>query len=93
MTMHRIANTFRDSLNTKFGFPQIQPSVGESFDVNNDLHLFDINTVMHRDGHVTKGSPASVTHDSLIDYNRRHMSADAFADHYADDPTENGFGY
>lgn len=89
--MHLIANTFADRLKVKWGIPQIKPEIGESFDVNNDLCLIDACTVLHRDGHVTKGSPSSVTHDALIDYNRRHMSSDAFAEYYGDDPTENGF--
>lgn len=84
----RIANTFAYKLKPRFGLPQIKPIIGESFDVNNDLILIDDWTVLHRDGHITRGSRISVTHDALIDYNRRHMSADAFADFYSDDPTE-----
>jgi hypothetical protein len=90
MTM--TANSFADYLKPKFGIPQIEPRIGEAFDANNDLFLSDACTVIHRDGHVTRGSFRSVAHDALIDYNRRHMSAAAFADYYGDDPTENGFG-
>jgi hypothetical protein len=85
------ANTFADRLRPKFGIPQIKPAIGEAFDANNDLFLADACTVLHRDGHITRGSAASVTHDALIDYNRRHMTAADFADHYGDDITENGF--
>ena len=88
--MTRIANTFRDDLKPKFGIPQIKPQIGATFDKNNDLFLFDACTVHHRDGHVTKGSPASVTHDALIDWNRRHMTREAFEYEYGegDDCTE-----
>ena len=85
------ANTFSEHLNPKFGIPKIKPTIGAAFDANNDLLLHDACTVLHRDGHITRGSAISVTYDALIDYNRRHMSAEAFADHYGDDPTENGF--
>lgn len=91
--MKRIANTFRDSLKPKWGIPQIKPIVGQTFDVNNDLHLLDARTVEHRDGYITTGSPTSVTHDALTDYNRRHMAPADFEYYYADDPSESGFGY
>lgn len=86
--MHMLANTFADRLEPKFGIPSIRPNVGESFDVNNDLFLASEDTVYHRDGHITRGSKISVIYDALIDYNRRHMRADAFAAYYADDPSE-----
>jgi len=89
--MHYLANTFADRLKPRFGIPSVKPEIGESFDDYNNLWLVDACTVLHRDGHITKGSPASVTHDALIEYNRRHMSPVAFADYYADDPTECGF--
>jgi hypothetical protein len=82
--MHRIANTFRDDLKPLFGICQIKPEIGETFDKANDLYLHDACTVHHRDGHVTRGTPASVTHDALIDWNRRHLTRDAFADHYGE---------
>lgn len=83
-----IANTFADHLKPTFGIPAIRPAVGESFDANNDLCLIAENVVLHRDGHITRGSRISVIYDALIEYNRRHMRADAFAAYYADDPTE-----
>ena len=86
--MNRIANTFRSNLNPKFGLPQIKPRIGETFDVNNDLYLLDACTVLHRDGHITCGSEASVTHDALIDWNRRHMSAADFAYEYDEGNSE-----
>ena len=89
--MLNTANTFADRLNPRFGIPQIKPVIGESFDANNDLCLVDACTVLHRDGHITKGSPISVTYDALIEYNRRHLSREAFSNHYGDDPTECGF--
>ena len=89
--MHVIANTFADRFNASFGIPAIRPQVGESFDRNNDLFLVEPGVVEHRDGHITRGSDVSVIYDALIEYNRRHMRADAFADHYADDPSECGF--
>ena len=85
------ANIFADRLKPEFGLPTIRPSVGESFDQNNDLFLVDSCTVQHRDGTVTRGSAASVTHDALIAYNRKHMRAESFAAFYGDDPTESGF--
>lgn len=90
--MLTIANTFAAHLAPRFGIPTIKPTIGEAFDANNDLYLVDACTVLHRDGTVTRGSAASVTHDALIAYNRRHLRADVFADHYGDDPTECGFG-
>ena len=90
--MHTYANRFCDRLKPVFGIPEIKPAIGESFDYANDLFLADSCTVLHRDGHVTRGTPLSVTYDALIDWNRRHMTAKAFADHYGDDPTERGFG-
>lgn len=86
--MFMTANGFADHLNPKFGIPAIKPVVGESFDRNNDLFLVDEHTVLHRDGHVTRSTSASVIHDALIEYNRRHMAPIAFAHNYADDPTE-----
>jgi hypothetical protein len=86
-----IANTFRADLKPRFGIPTIEPRVGEAFDVNNDLFLHDECTVLHRDGHITRGTKTSVTHDALIEWNRRNLRADVFADFYGDDPTENGF--
>jgi hypothetical protein len=86
------ANVFTDKLKAKFGIPTIRPVIGESFDQNNDLYLVDACTVLHRDGTVTRGSAASVTHDALIVYNRKYMDAESFADFYGDDPTECGFG-
>jgi hypothetical protein len=83
--MNRTANTFRADLKPMFGLPQIKPRIGEAFDVNNDLHLLDACTVLHRDGHITRGTAASVTHDALIDWNRRHMTREAFNDFYGDD--------
>lgn len=90
--MHLIANTFADRFNACHGIPAFRPQIGESFDRNNDLFLTAPDTVEHRDGHITRGSETSVIYDALIDYNRRHMRAEAFADHYGDDPTESGFG-
>ena len=89
--MHLTANTFADRFNASFNIPAFRPKVGESFDRNNDLFLAAPGVVEHRDGHVTRGSEISVIYDALIEYNRRHMRADAFADHYSDDPTECGF--
>jgi len=85
------ANSFADRLKPKFGLPTIRPVVGESFDRNNDLFLVDACTVLHRDGTVTRGSAASVTHDALIVYNTKHMCAESFVEFYGDDPTESGF--
>lgn len=82
--MNRTANTFRDNLKPVFGIPQIKPRIGETFDVNNDLFLLNACTVLHRDGHTTRGTAASVTHDALIEWNRRHLTRDAFADHYGE---------
>jgi hypothetical protein len=84
-------NTFAAHLSPRFGLPTIKPRIGEAFDQHNDLFLHDACTVLHRDGHITRGTPSSVTHDALIDWNRRNLRADVFADFYADDPTENGF--
>ena len=87
--MHKIANTFAARLKPEFGLPQIKPTPSESFDTNNDLWLMECGRrVMHRDGHITTGSPSSVTHDALIEYNRRHMTREAFADHYGDPEEE-----
>ena len=83
-----LANTFSDRLKPRFGIPAIRPAIGESFDVNNDLCLIAEGVVLHRDGHITRGSKTSVIYDAMIEYNRRHMRADDFAAHYADDPTE-----
>ena len=77
-----IPNTFAAHLAPRFGIPTIKPAIGEAFDANNDLYLVDACTVLHRDGTVTRGTAASVTHDALIAYNRRHLRADVFADHY-----------
>jgi hypothetical protein len=85
------ANSFAARLKPKFGLPTIRPVVGESFDRNNDLFLVDACTVLHRDGTVTRGSAASVTHDALIVYNTKHMCAESFVEFYGDDPTESGF--
>ena len=86
--MSRIANTFRDDLKPLFGICQIKPRIGETFDKANDLYLQDACTVHHRDGYITRGSPASVTHDALIDWNRRHMSAADFAEEYREGDAE-----
>lgn len=69
--MKRPANAFRDDLKPVAGIPTIKPRIGESFDKNNDLFLVDSRTVLHRDGHVTKGNPDRVTHDALLEYDRR----------------------
>jgi hypothetical protein len=90
--MLTIANTYADKLKPKFGVPVLRPVVGESFDANNDLFLLNETTVVHRDGHITRGTRFSVTSDALIEYNKRHMSAESFNDFYGDDPTELGFG-
>lgn len=82
--MIRIANTFADRLDPKWGIPMIKPRVGEAFDANNDLFLADSCTVLHRDGHITRGTETSVTHDALIEYNRRHLTREALEDHYGE---------
>ena len=84
----RIANTFSERLNPRWGIPEIEPAIGESFDANNDLTLIAPGVVLHRDGHITRGSTISAIYDALIEYNRRHMSAADFAYHYGDDPSE-----
>ena len=89
--MLKIANTYADKLRPKFGVPVLRPIIGESFDVNNDLTLISETEVLHRDGHITRGTRFSVTRDALIEYNARNMSAESFNDFYGDDPTENAW--
>jgi hypothetical protein len=83
--MQKTANTFKDSLKPSFGIPQIKPARGEAFDLSNDLVLSHCGEIVfHRDGHVTFGTVNSVTHDALIEYNRRHMTRAAFNDCYSE---------
>jgi len=78
-------NNFAPRFKPEFGIPAIKPQPGETFDVNNDLTLLSCGTrVMHRDGSITSGTAASVTHDALIEYNRRHLKPEIFADYYGD---------
>jgi hypothetical protein len=89
--MMTLPNTYADKLRPKFGVPVLRPIIGESFDVNNDLTLISETEVLHRDGHITRGTRFSVTSDALIEYNRRNLSTESFNDFYGDDPTENGW--
>lgn len=80
--MHLIPNTFRDDLNPKFGVPTIKPKPGQTFDKNNDLTLGDDGrTVYHRDGFVSYGGAC----DAIVAYDKRHMRADKFFEHYGGD--------
>lgn len=80
--MHTLPNAFRDDLNPEWGIPTIEHRVGETFDKNNDLWLAeDGRTVYHRDGHVSYGGPA----DAILDYDKRHMTRDAFEEYYGGD--------
>lgn len=80
--MLKLPNEFREDLKPVFGIPSIKPIPGESFDRNNDLLLGDDGrTVYHRDGYVSYGGPV----DALVEYNKRHMCPDAFADYYDDE--------
>jgi hypothetical protein len=96
--MIRTANTFRDDLRPAFGMATIAPKMGTSFDKNNDLFLGDDGVIRPR--HDWQGPTIDTTKhssviaacfDALINYNRATMRPDDFANHYGDDPTENGF--
>jgi hypothetical protein len=95
---HHTANTFRDSLAQRFGLATIAPTLGASFDANNDLFLDHDGIIRPR--HDWQGpaidtakhsSVAAACFDALINYNRATMRAEDFAAHYGDDPTECGF--
>ena len=80
------SSRYADRLKPVFGVPTIAPVFGETFDANNDLTLSYCGTIVyHRDGHVTRGTFRSVTSDSMIEYDRRHMTKRAFNDCYGVD--------